>query len=272
MKHLSFCSLFLLTLLISTNLIASPLEGSKAKDFVLTDINGNSHHLYDLLSQGKHVVIDFSSTWSPSSWEYAKTETLSNIDKLFGNNGIQKVIILHVESDLKTNMSCLKGLATCSSSSMGDWTSLVNYPIIDLDAENINILGDYSIDKYPTIVGISPEGVIKNLGQTSQANIATWILGDIEYQASIESVKTIDVLSNIKIDMRMVNQHLQNTSFVIAYDGESAVAEVSFTDMCMTLYNETVNSMNNIAVVHNNDIEDINIAYIDLSFKKYSRY
>jgi hypothetical protein len=272
MKHLSFCSFLLLSLLFTTNVFASPLEGSKAKDFVLTDINGNSHHLYDLLAQGKHVVIDFSSTWSPSSWEYAKSETLSNINSLFGNSGIQKVIVLHIESDLKTTLSCIKGLESCSSSSMGDWTSLVNYPIIDLDAENINVLEDYSIDKYPTIVGITPEGFIKNLGQASQAKISTWLLGDIQYQASVEAIHSIDVLSSIKIDMAMSNNRLQNASFAIAFDTQSELTQVSFTDMCMALYDETVNSMNNIAVVHNNELEEVSLTYVELNFQKYSRY
>lgn len=272
MKHLSFCSILLLTLLFTSNVFAAPLEGTKAKDFILTDINGNTHHLYDLLAQGKHVVIDFSSTWSPSSWEYAKTETLSNIDKLFGTDGIQKVVVLHIESDLKSDIACLKGLESCSSSSMGDWTSLINYPIVDLDAENINILSDYSVDKYPTIVGISPDGFIKNLGQTSQATISTWILGDIQYQASVESIQKINVLSNIKIDMTMTNQRLENASFAIAFNIDAELSNVSFTDMCIALYDETVNSMNNIAVVHNSEIEDISLTNVDLTFQKYSRY
>jgi len=37
--------------------------GTVAPNFTLTDINGNTHTLYDYLDQGKTVVIDFSTTW-----------------------------------------------------------------------------------------------------------------------------------------------------------------------------------------------------------------
>lgn len=34
-------------------------DGSTAPDFTLTDINGQTHHLYDYLGAGKTVIIDF---------------------------------------------------------------------------------------------------------------------------------------------------------------------------------------------------------------------
>lgn len=49
----------LLIILSFLNIKAQLPDGSIAPDFNLQDINGNYHHLYDILDSGKFVVIDF---------------------------------------------------------------------------------------------------------------------------------------------------------------------------------------------------------------------
>lgn len=42
---------------------ASTLFAQDAKDFTVKDVDGNEHHLYSYLEDGKWVLIDFWATW-----------------------------------------------------------------------------------------------------------------------------------------------------------------------------------------------------------------
>jgi len=64
MKNLSF----IILLLLQTRTFGQIPDGSIAPDFTLTDINGNTHHLYEYLDQGKTVFIDFWATHCPYCW------------------------------------------------------------------------------------------------------------------------------------------------------------------------------------------------------------
>jgi len=52
-----------LAVLTGISAYAQTPVGSVVNNFTLTDINGNSHSLFNYLDQGKFVVIDVSATW-----------------------------------------------------------------------------------------------------------------------------------------------------------------------------------------------------------------
>ena len=54
-----FYPLLVISLFFSTFLQAQ----EKAPNFIVTDIHGQTHELYDYLCQGKYVVVDFFGTW-----------------------------------------------------------------------------------------------------------------------------------------------------------------------------------------------------------------
>lgn len=50
--------------------------GSTAPDFNVTDINGNSHNLYEILDAGYIAIIDVSATWCGPCWTLHQSHTL----------------------------------------------------------------------------------------------------------------------------------------------------------------------------------------------------
>ena len=53
----------LLLILVAFLSTAKAQEPLIAPNFVVTDILGETHELYDYLGQGKYVVVDFFGTW-----------------------------------------------------------------------------------------------------------------------------------------------------------------------------------------------------------------
>lgn len=190
------CSVIALFLFFASNVRAALNTGALATDFSLTDINGQQHSLSEMIAQGKKVIVNFGATWSPSSWKYAYSQTLNDINTLYGDEGLNNLVVLYIESDLNTSTACIEGDENCNSSSMGDWTSMLNYPIINLTEEDAELLGIYKVDQYPTIYGISSDWTITNLGQTNHAKIMNWLFGEQSLHASAEVKKQAIVASN----------------------------------------------------------------------------
>lgn len=127
-------------------------DGSIAPDFTATDINGESHHLYDLLEAGKTVYIDVSATWCGPCWNYHNSGALENLFEMYGPNGTDEAYVFMIEGDAATNTACLYGPSGCVGGTQGDWVTGTPYPIID----DAGIANDYQITYFPTIFCICP--------------------------------------------------------------------------------------------------------------------
>jgi thiol-disulfide isomerase/thioredoxin len=156
----------------SFNTYAQIANGSTAPDFTATDINGVEYNLYELLDEGKTVILDISATWCPPCWSYHTSGALEEVYECYGEPGSDNVVVFMIEGDPSTTMADLQGN---TGSTMGDWITGTPYPII----ESAQIADDYQIGYWPTIYRICPgDKTVYELGPQSAANAKNAVLNE----------------------------------------------------------------------------------------------
>lgn len=151
--------LFFASFFFANNGMAQLSDGSVAPNWTLTDIDGNTHTLYDYLDAGKTVYIDFFATWCGPCWSYHNSGAMEDLYYEYGPDGTDEVMVFAIEGDANTPLSALYG----TGNTQGDWVTGTPYPII----EGESIIGDYQIAYWPTIYAICPNRIITELGAVS---------------------------------------------------------------------------------------------------------
>ena len=146
-------------------------DGSVCPDFTGVDIDGNTWNLYDLLDEGKTVIIDVSATWCGPCWSYHETGALEDLYANYGPDGTDEIMVLWIEGDDSTNEDCIYDLPGCNSSTQGDWTVGTEYPIID-DGSIATLL---QINYFPTIYQVCQNRIITEIGQPTADEIYAMI-------------------------------------------------------------------------------------------------
>ena len=135
MKKLLLVLMTCLGLAALTPANAQMAAGSVAPDFTVTDIKGNSWHLYSLLDAGKTVVIDISATWCGPCWNYHSLGVLEDVYNTYGPNGTNEMMVFYVEGESQNTTSQMYGPAltsgTAATVTQGDWVTGTAYPMID---------------------------------------------------------------------------------------------------------------------------------------------
>lgn len=156
-----------------SNAQAQLADGSTAPDFVLTDINGNTHHLYDYLEDGKTVIIDFFAAHCPTCWAYHNTHAVRDFYDTHGPSGSssQDAVVIAIEFDAGNGNNELYGI---SGVTQGDWVTGTPYPIVNPEgADRDSVLGNYNVWFYPMVYRICPDKKVLYVGTPSAEDLAS---------------------------------------------------------------------------------------------------
>jgi len=142
-------------------------SGATAPNFIATDINGQTHNLYDVLESNKIVLLEISATWCPPCWAYHQSKAMQNFYTAHGPAGDDKARVFWVEGDPSTNLACLYGQAGCNNNSAGNYVDGTPYPILNSSA----IATAFQVSYYPTIFVICPNKKVYEVDPVSATDL-----------------------------------------------------------------------------------------------------
>lgn len=195
-------TLLALSLLISIRLTAQLPDGSPAPAINQTDLNGNPWSLYDILSGGKQVVIIFMTAWSEPCWNYINSNATQDFYDAYGPNGTGQFEVVMIEADDFTTPEDLS-----NGTYFGDYTSLVNYPVID-DTQNLTDL--YALTYFPTVFHVCTDGNLRLIDQLTAEQFNDVPLASCEPAGPINNPTLFNLTMSVTCENIIIYADLYN--------------------------------------------------------------
>lgn len=193
--------LIILVGFVGTTNAQVPDYGILSENLIVTDTDAVEHNFYDILDEGKPIILNMFAEWCQPCRSYYDAGALNDLYNTYGAGGSDEVFVISVEADPQTPASYLEG----GNGTQGwDWLTNSDYPMADQ-----NIGGIFNLGYFPTIVMICPDRSVIEVGAQSAIDL---------YNAS-QGCNDAPTLSN---DPRLI----ENESDEVFCQGEVAAINV----------------------------------------------
>lgn len=201
------------------------------ENVIITDLDGNTYDIFEILDQGKTVVLDLYAEWCGPCWNYHNADSghpaggaLKDLHNIYGPEGSDEVVVIGIESDPGTPESAIDGGA--GSTYGWNWLDGTPYPMANDD----EVLGIFEQTYFPYIIRICPNRQIFELGQQNadgiMSDVGTCLVGGgavnpavLMYTGETATCGEFEV----SVDMQNLgSETLENVSFEVM-DGSTSL-------------------------------------------------
>jgi hypothetical protein len=233
--------LLIFNVILVQSSMAQIANGSLAPNISGVDIYGNSYDLHSILGSGRGVIIDLSATWCYPCYIMHRTGFFDMINKNYGPEGTDELVVLFLETDNSTNLADLQGTGTYT---VGDFTSCTDVPILDNMASAASA---YQVSGIPQFFVINP------------ADSTTHSFNIFDHSGIMPYLVTTGIVNQPQVDAAMgymcndeLTQYICNQAttfdpqFVLHNFGASTLTSLSFDIFINGVYHSSQNWSGNI--------------------------
>lgn len=172
------------------------LKAQQVPNYIGKDINGVEHNLYDYLDDGKVVIVEVFATWCSTCWDLHNTEKIERLYSTYGPDGMDQLVVLYIEGDIKTEDATLYG-----ENSYGNWVDGVPYPIFNPSVLSNEFLEVFATEGFPTTNVICPatKEIIADVYQDDLSKI----IDIIQLCGTISNVTDLQILGKDSLEARV---------------------------------------------------------------------
>lgn len=212
-------------------------DGSNAPDFTLTDIDGNTHTLYDYLNSGKTVFLEVFAAHCPTCWAYHQTETLKKLYNMYGPDATDEIMVLALEYDEGNDENAFVGIGQ-SWVTQGNWVDGTPYPLFNVEGADRSVFSDYQVAFYPMVFKICPNRILEmvstseneadlyqrvqvcqaSLSVGEKADVGSFYIDPITRSLMLENHEAIESLRIIDLQGRVISTYNSVSSNRISLD------------------------------------------------------